>query len=122
MFYICYFTYIFHIYVTLNSSHPKDNATFSVLSAVSGSVFIHRAGAGSMVGVAAHFQMRNRIAPVLTRMVRLRQRCWVPLGPGVSANSLQGGQDPIFQGPFPGDCLETMLGNRSARSSQTSWG
>lgn len=56
MFYICYFTYIFHIYVTLNSSHPKDNATFSVLSAVSGSVFIHRAGAGSMVGVASTFR------------------------------------------------------------------
>lgn len=54
MFYICYFTYIFHI-CYLNSSHPKDNATFSVLSAVF-SVFIHRAGAGSMVGVASTFR------------------------------------------------------------------
>lgn len=56
MFHICYFTYIFHIYVTLNSSHPKDNATFFVLSAVSGSVFIHHAGSGSMVGVASTFR------------------------------------------------------------------
>ena len=34
-------------------------------------------------------------------MVWPRQRCWVPLGPGVSANSLQDGQDPTFQRAFP---------------------
>lgn len=62
MFYICYFTYIFHIYVTLNSSHPKDNATFCPFCCVWKRVH-PPCGGWQHGGGGEHFQMRNRIAP-----------------------------------------------------------
>ena len=42
--------------IAFSSSHPKVNVTFFVLSSVSGSMFLHGVGSGSMVGVASTFR------------------------------------------------------------------